>query len=146
MTASDLRTNYAAATRALIEEHRANRGRILSGPFKDRPVLLLHTVGAKSGEPRIAPLVFSRDGDRYVVIASKGGAPTNPAWYANTVANPDVTVEAEGDTFKARAHVEAEGPERDRLFNAHKAQHPNFADYEQKTTRVIPAVSLERID
>ena len=89
--------------------------------------------------------MYSRDGDRFVIVASKGGAPTNPAWFANIVANPEVTVEAEGDTFRAHAHVEAEGPERDRLFNAHKAQHPNFADYERKTTRVIPAVSLERI-
>ena len=145
MTASDPRGGYAEMTRALIEEHRANRGRILTGPFKDRPVLLLHTVGAKSGEPRIAPLVFSRDGDRYMVAASKGGAPTNPAWYANVRANPEVTVEAEGDTFKARGYVEAEGPERDRLFTAHKAQHPAFGDYEQKTTRVIPVISLARI-
>jgi deazaflavin-dependent oxidoreductase (nitroreductase family) len=145
MTSSDTRPDYAAFTRALIEEHRANGGKLLSGPFKDRAILLLHTVGAKTGEPRITPVAYSRDGDRYVVLASKRGEPTNPGWFANLVANPEVTIEAEGETFKARAHVEAEGPERDRLWAAHKAQHPGFADYEQMTTRIIPAVSLERI-
>jgi deazaflavin-dependent oxidoreductase (nitroreductase family) len=145
MTSNDPRPDYAAFTRALIEEHRANGGKLLHGPFKDRSVLLLHTVGAKTGEARIAPVVFRRDGDRYVVVASKSGAPTNPGWYANIVANPEVTVEAEGETFKARAHVEAEGPERDRLWNAHKALYPNFAEYETMTSRVIPAISLERI-
>jgi deazaflavin-dependent oxidoreductase (nitroreductase family) len=144
MTAIDPRPDRAAFTQALIEDHRAHGGRITSGPFEGRPVLLLHTVGAKSGEPRIAPVVFSRDGERYVIMASKGGAPTNPAWFANLMAHPEVTVEADGDTFRARAVV-AEGPERDRLWRAHTAQHPNFLDYEQKTTRVIPAISLERI-
>jgi deazaflavin-dependent oxidoreductase (nitroreductase family) len=145
MTSNEPRPDYAAFTRALIEEHRANGGKLVSGPFKDRAVLLLHTVGAKTGEPRIAPVVFSRDGDRYVVVGSNRGAPTNPGWYANILANPEVTVEAEGDTFKARAHVEAEGPERDRLWAAHKTLYPNFADYETMATRVIPAISLERI-
>jgi deazaflavin-dependent oxidoreductase (nitroreductase family) len=145
MTATDPRPDYASFTRALIEEHRANGGQITFGPFKGRQLLLLHTVGAKTGEPRIAPLAFSRDGDRYVVMGSKRGEPTNPAWFANILANPDVTVEADGDTFKAHAHVEAEGPERDRLWAAHKAVHPGFADYETMTTRVIPAVSFERI-
>lgn len=144
MTSSDPRADYAAFTSALIEDHRAHGGRITFGPFKDRPVLLLHTVGARSGEPRIAPLVYSRDGDRLVVMASKGGAPSNPAWFANVVANPAVMVEADGQTFTARAVV-AEGAERDRLWAQHVAQHPGFADYERKTTRVIPAVTLERI-
>ena len=78
-------------------------------------------------------------------MASKGGAPLNPAWFANVVANPVVRVEAEGETFTARAVV-AEGAERDRLWAQHVAQHPGFADYERKTSRVIPAVTLERID
>ena len=145
MTSNAPRPDYAAFTRALIEEHRANGGKLSSGPFKDRAILLLHTVGAKTGEPRIAPVAYSRDGDRYVVMGSKRGEPTNPGWFANLVANPEVTVEAEGETFRALAHVEAEGPERDRLWNAHKAQYPGFADYEKMTTRIIPAVSLERI-
>lgn len=145
MTTADPRADHAAFTQALIDDHRAHAGRITFGPFKDRPVLLLHTVGARTGEPRIAPLVFSREGDRYVVMASKGGAPSNPAWYANILANPVVTVEADGATFSARATTPA-GAERDRLWANHVAQHPGFADYEKKTSRVIPAVVLERID
>lgn len=146
MTVADPRADHAAFTRGLIEHHRANGGQIVNyPPFTGKPLLLLHTVGAKSGEPRIAPLMFSRDGDRYVIMASKGGAPENPAWFANVVANPEVTVEADGDTFQARAHVYAEGPERDRLWNAHAAQHPQFNDYVARTSRVIPAISLERI-
>lgn len=145
MTSVDARADHAAFTRALIEDHRAHSGRVTFGPFKDRPVLLLHTVGARTGLPRIAPLVYSRDGDRLVVMASKGGAPDNPAWYANIVANPEVVVEAEGRTFMARATV-AQGPERDRLWAQHVAEHPGFADYERRTSRVIPAITLERID
>ncbi len=145
MTSPDPRPDPAEFTRDLIAQHRANGGRIITGPFQGRPVLLLHTVGARTGEPRIAPLVYSRDGDRYVVMASKGGAPENPAWYANLLAHPEVTVEAEGQTFRALAHVEDAGPERDRLWGVHAAQHPGFTDYERKTTRTIPAVSLERI-
>lgn len=141
---SDPRADYAAFTRALIENHRANAGQITFGPFQGRPVLLLTTTGARSGEPRIAPLVFSRDGDRLVIMASKAGAPTNPAWFANLVANPIVTVEADGETYQARALV-AEGAERDRLWAQHVAEHPGFAEYETRTDRVIPAIALERI-
>lgn len=144
MTATDPRPDYAAFTRALIDDHRAHRGHVSSGPFKDLPVLLLHTTGAKSGSPRIAPLLYSRDGDRFVIIASKSGAPSNPAWFANLVAHPEVTLEVEGETFRARAAV-AEGAERDRLWAAHKARFPRYAEYEQRTSRVIPAVVLERI-
>jgi deazaflavin-dependent oxidoreductase (nitroreductase family) len=145
MTPFDPRADRAAFTKALIEHHRANRGQIDFGPFAGRPLLLLHTIGVKSGEPRIAPLMFSRDGDRYVVMASKGGAAENPSWLANVVANPEVTVEAEGETFSARAHVYTEGPERGRLWNAHAAEHPQFNDYGARTARVIPAVALERV-
>ncbi len=144
MTASDPRSDRASFTQALIADHRAHGGRITFGPFEGRPVLLLHTLGAKTGEPRIAPLVYSRDGARFVIMASKGGAPANPAWFANLVAHPEVTVEAEGETFRAQAIV-AQGTERDRLWSAHVAQHPGFADYEQRTARVIPAIWLERI-
>ncbi len=145
MTATDPRSDYAAFTRSLIEDFRAHNGKTTSGPFTDSPLLLLHTVGARSGEPRIAPLIYSRDGDRLVIIASKSGAPSNPAWFANVVAHPDVTVEAGGETFRARAVVHADGPERDRLWEAHKARFPRYAEYEQKTTRLIPVVVLERI-
>jgi deazaflavin-dependent oxidoreductase (nitroreductase family) len=146
MTATDPRADHANFTQNLIEHFRANDGTIVNfPPFTGKPLLLLHTVGAKSGASRIAPLMFSRDGDRYVIMASKGGAAENPSWFANVVANPEVTVEADGETFKAHAHVYTEGAERDRLWNAHAAAHPQFNGYVAKTSRVIPAIALERI-
>jgi deazaflavin-dependent oxidoreductase (nitroreductase family) len=143
MTTNDPRADYAAFTRNLIADVRAN-GRPTSGPFAGRPVLILTTTGARTGEPRVAPLVFSRDGDRLVIIASKAGAPDNPAWYANLVANPVVTVETGGELFRARA-AEAHGDERQRLWDAHVAEHPGFAEYPARTTRLIPVIVLERI-
>lgn len=144
MTITDPRAEYAAFTRALIEDVRAN-GKPTSGPFLGRPILILTTTGARSGEPRVAPLVYSRDGDRYVIMASKAGAPDNPAWYANLVANPVVTVETGGERFAARA-VEIQGEERDRLWDAHVAEHPGFAEYVTRTTRRIPVIALSRIE
>ena len=127
----------------LIAEFRANGGQV-SGMFAGRPMLLLTTTGAKSGQQRTTPLVHTRDGDKIVVIASKGGAPTNPAWYHNLVANPTVTVELGTEKFPARATV-VTGAERDRLFAAQAALMPAFAEYETKTTRKIPVVVLERL-
>lgn len=144
MTSPDPRAAFAEMTRALIDDVRAHGGRVTAGPFVGRPILLLTTTGARTSQPRLAPLVYSRNGDRYVIAASKGGAPTNPAWFANLVAHPVVTVEAGGDTFEARATV-ASGPERDRLWAAHVAEHPGFAAYEARTTRVIPMILLERV-
>src|ERR1700716_1258684 len=91
--------------RALIADMRAHGGKATSGPFMGRDVLILTTRGAKSGEVREIPLVYTRDGDRYVIIASKGGAPTNPSWYHNLVTTPDVTLEILGEKFPARARV-----------------------------------------
>jgi len=144
MTDPDPRAAFAAMTKALITDFRANGGHVTSGPFVGRPVLLLTTTGAKSGQPRLAPVVYSRDGDTYVIVASKGGAPTHPAWYHNLLANPVVTVEVGGETFEARARV-TDGPERDRLFAERAATNPNFAEYQRRTTRVIPVVVLERL-
>jgi deazaflavin-dependent oxidoreductase (nitroreductase family) len=144
MTEPDSRAAFAAMTTALIADFRAHGGQVTSGPFAGRPVLLLTTTGAKSGQPRLAPLVYSRDDDDYIVVASKGGAPSHPAWYHNLLANPVVTVEAAGETFEARARV-TEGAERDRLFAERAATSPNFAEYQKKTTRVIPVVVLERL-
>ena len=124
---------------------RAHGGKPTSGPFLGRQVLILTTVGAKSGEVRENPLAYSTDDDRYVVIGSKGGAPTHPAWYHNLVANPEVTCEVDNQVFKARA-IEIKGPERDRLWNDHVAQLPEFGEYPKKTDRVIPMVVLERLD
>jgi deazaflavin-dependent oxidoreductase (nitroreductase family) len=145
VTTTNERSSYHDFTTALIADFRAHGGRVTSGPFLGRNLLLLTTTGARSGEPRLAPLVYSRDGDRIVVVASKGGAPTNPAWYRNVVANPIVTVELGGETFQARASI-AEGEARDRLYAVHAAEHPAFKDYETRTTRVIPVVRLDRID
>jgi deazaflavin-dependent oxidoreductase (nitroreductase family) len=129
--------------RKLVAEFRENGGKV-TGMFAGAPLLILTSKGAKSGETRINPLVHTRDGERYVIIASKGGAPTNPAWYHNVLANPDVTIEVGDEKFPARAKV-VEGEERDRLFAAQAALMPNFAEYQQNTTRRIPVVVLERL-
>ena len=107
-------------------------------------MLLLHTVGAKSGQPRVSPLVYTSDGEHMVIIASKGGAPTNPDWYYNVKANPLVEVERGTERFQARATI-AEEPERTRLFDQMVAERPGFGDYQRKTTRVLPVIVLERV-
>jgi len=127
----------------VIDEFRQNGGKVTGG-FEGTPLLLLTTTGAKSGNQRTNPVVYTKDGDRLVIIASKGGAPTSPDWYHNLVANPTVTIELPDETFAARATV-AEGDERDRLYKAHAAAMPAFGEYEQKTERRIPVVILERI-
>jgi deazaflavin-dependent oxidoreductase (nitroreductase family) len=127
----------------IIEEFRANNGKV-GGPFAGANMLLLYTTGAKSGQQRINPLVYTTDGDALVIIASKGGAPTNPDWFYNLVANPIVTVEIGTGQFQARATVPAE-PERTRLFDQMAAQRPGFAEYQRNTTRQIPVVVLEKI-
>jgi deazaflavin-dependent oxidoreductase (nitroreductase family) len=144
MTTTNDRSAYADFTDGLIADFRANGGKVTSGPFLGRNLLLLTSVGARTGEARLAPLAYTRDGDRIVIVASKGGAPTNPAWYVNLLANPVVTVELGGETFQARASVVG-GGERDRLYAAHAAEHPAFREYPARTTRVIPVVTLERM-
>jgi deazaflavin-dependent oxidoreductase (nitroreductase family) len=128
--------------RNLIDEFRANGGKV-TGPFEGAPLLLLTTTGAKSGKTRTNPVVYTKDGDRLVIIASKGGAPNSPDWYHNLVANPTVKIELPDETFEAKASV-ARGDERDRLFAAQAEMMPAFNDYEQKTSRRIPVVILER--
>ena len=127
----------------LIAEYRATGGQV-TGQFAGAPLLLLTTTGARSGQPRTSPLVYTTDGDRIVVIASKGGAPTDPDWYRNVVAHPEVTVELGGERFRARASV-AEGEERERLYDRQAAQMPNFAEYRKMTDRSIPVVLLQRL-
>ena len=124
----------------IINEFRANEGRV-GAPFEGSTLLLLHHVGAKSGKDRINPLVYNRDGDRYVIFASKAGAPTNPDWYHNLKAHPDVTIEVGTDTIEVHAE-EATGEERDRLFQAQTERSPQFAEYQSKTERVIPVIVL----
>ena len=144
MTDPDPRAAFAAMTDALITDFRAHGGEVTSGPFAGRPVLLLTTTGTRSGHPRLAPVVYSRNGDQYVIAASKGGAPSHPAWYLNLLANPVVTVEVGGETFELRATA-TEGAERDRLYEQHAAHSPSFAEYQRRTTRIIPVVVLERV-
>ena len=126
--------------RAIIEEFRANDGKV-GGPFEGAPVLLLSTTGAKSGERRTTPVMYLPDGERMVIFASKGGAPTNPAWYHNLVANPSATVEVGADTVDVDATVTS-GEERGRLFDRQAELYPQFKDYAEKTSREIPVVAL----
>jgi deazaflavin-dependent oxidoreductase (nitroreductase family) len=125
----------------IIEEFRANEGKV-GGPFEGAPVLLLTSTGAKSGQRRTTPVVYQQDGERMVIFASKAGAPENPAWYHNLRANPTATVEVGGDTLEVEAIVTA-GDERERLFRRQTELMPQFAEYEQKTTRQIPVVALQ---
>jgi len=136
-------TSFQEFNRNLIKDLRAN-GKPTSGPFEGRHVLILTTKGAKSKEVRETPLVYTRDGDHYVIVASKGGSPTHPAWYHNLVTHPEVTVEVGKEKFKARAHV-AQGDEYERLYLHHADINPGFHDYRKKTTRKIPVILLERI-
>jgi deazaflavin-dependent oxidoreductase (nitroreductase family) len=128
---------------ALIDEFRANSGKV-GGRFEGRPVMLLTTTGAKSGRRITTPLVYLQDGARRLIFASKAGAPTNPDWYHNLVANPTVTVEVGTETYDATA-VAITGEERDELYAKQVEAAPQFGEYQQKTTRVIPVISLERI-
>jgi len=127
----------------VIDEFRAKRGRGV-GPWGDN-LLLLTTRGAKSGVLRTTPVVYHRDGDRYVIAASKGGAPTHPDWYRNLVKYREAEIEVGTERFKVRATPIPKGPERDRLYEAHGNMFATFRDYSKKTTRVIPVVVLERV-
>ena len=129
---------------AVIDEFRANGGQV-GGAFADTPLILLHTRGAKSGEPRIHPLAYIHDGDRIVVTAPNGGRDQHPAWYYNILADPNVTVEVGNEQFRARAMI-AEEPERARLYARMVERHSGFAAFQQATGRTIPVVILERRD
>jgi len=126
-----------------IDEFHAKRGKGITN-FGDR-LLLLTTEGAKSGQRRTTPLAYHMDGDRYVIAASMGGAPTHPAWYHNLVKHKKATIEVGDETFPVKATPVPKGPERDRMYNDHSALMPGFRDYETKTSRIIPVVVLERV-
>ncbi len=127
----------------VIEEFRANSGKV-GGYFAGKTLLLLHTTGAKSGQEHVNPVAYVTDGDRLVIIASKGGAPTNPHWYHNILAHPLVTVEVGTEKFQAQAAAVPE-PERTRLYGKMVEMMPGFAEYEKKTSRVIPVITLTRV-
>ena len=132
-----------AWTRNLIADMRANDGRPSSGPMAGKPLMILTTKGVKTGQERTAIVTYHRDGDAWVVAASKGGSPTDPLWYGNLTAHPDVTIEVDNQVVPVHASV-ATGAERDRLWNDHVAELPEFGEYPKKTDRVIPMVVLEK--
>ena len=119
--------------------------RIRGGIVGNRQLLLLHTVGAKTQQPRINPMAYIKDGDRFVIVAAKGGMATNPDWYHNLVAHPQVTVEVGTEKFQALATIITE-PERTRLYNQMAALVKGYAEYQRKTTRVIPVILLTRVE
>jgi deazaflavin-dependent oxidoreductase (nitroreductase family) len=133
-------TSPADFNAKIIEEFHANEGRV-GGVFDGMPLLLLHHTGAKSGKSRINPLACQSDNGRYVVFASKAGAPTNPDWYHNLKAHPNVTIEVGTRTIEAIAS-EATGEERDRLYRTQAERVPQFTDYEKQTDRTIPVMIL----
>jgi deazaflavin-dependent oxidoreductase (nitroreductase family) len=125
----------------VIEEFRANGGKV-GGQFEGAPLLLLHSTGARSGKERINPMMYQDLGGPVAVFASKAGAPDNPDWYHNVVANPDVTAEIGSETRRFRARVTS-GEERERIWTKQKQDYPGFADYETRTSREIPVVILD---
>ena len=124
----------------VIAEFRKNHGKV-GGYFKGAPLLLLHHTGARSGKARLNPMMFLKDGERYLVFASKGGADTNPDWYYNMKAHPDVQIEVGDEKFDAHAE-EITGPERDALFKRQASIYPTFTEYQLKTKRMIPVIAL----
>ena len=127
----------------VIKEFRENGGKV-GGMFEGSPMIIVHSIGAKSGAERETPLVYFGEGDRIFIFASKAGAPENPAWYHNLVANPRVKVEVGTETFEVNARV-LTGAERDGIYAKQAAKMENFAEYEAKTTRTIPVIELERV-
>jgi deazaflavin-dependent oxidoreductase (nitroreductase family) len=136
-------TDFHAFNQGIVEEFRANHG-VVGGPFEGAPMILITHKGAKTGVERTSPLVYTQDGDDVVIIASMGGAPKHPAWFHNIKANPEVTVEIGDDKYTANAEILTEGPERQRLYDQQAALMPNFAEYQEKTARVIPVVVLSK--
>ncbi len=133
-----------AWTRNLIADMRAHDGRPSSGPMAGKPLIILTSRGAKTGEDRTAIVTYHRDGDDWVIAASKGGADEHPLWYRNLQAHPDVTIEV--DNLVRQVHArEATGAERDRLWNDHVKELPEFGEYPKKTDRVIPMILLEPV-
>ena len=123
-----------------IAEFRSNHGKV-GGPFEGAPLLLLHHIGARTGKPRINPLMYLKDGDRYIIFASKGGADTNPDYYYNIKAHPDLQIEVGDETVDVRAE-EITGRERNRLFARQASLYPTFGEYQRGTKRIIPVIAL----
>ena len=127
----------------IIEEFRSNEGRV-GGMFEGRPLLLLHSTGARTGRERVNPLAYRKEGETYFVFASKGGHPNNPDWYHNLLANPDASIEVGTETVKVRAR-ETQGEERDEVWARQIAAMPTFGEYEEKAGRTIPVIALDPV-
>jgi deazaflavin-dependent oxidoreductase (nitroreductase family) len=134
--------DFTEFNKRVMAEFHANGGKV-GGALAGRDILILTTTGARTGQTRWHPLAYSTDGDRFVVVASKGGAPASPDWYHNLVANPSAVIEVGSDVISVEASV-ATGAERERLFAQHAATMPQFNDYAKNTTRTIPVVILTR--
>jgi deazaflavin-dependent oxidoreductase (nitroreductase family) len=132
-------TDYNAYT---ISEFRKNHGKV-GGNFEGAPLLLLHTTGKRSGKPRVNPVMYLKQGEHYLVFASKGGADTNPDWYHNLKAHQDIQIEVGDETIDVRAE-EITGRERDTLYALQASKYPGFADYQRKTKRIIPVIALTK--
>lgn len=126
-----------------VRRYRETGGEVGHDWKEGSTVLLLTTTGRKSGEPRTTPLIYAQDGDRYLVVASKGGAPEHPGWYRNLSKTPEVELQVRDEVFRARART-AEGEERERLWRKANEVWPHYDEYAQKTEREIPVVVLER--
>ena len=126
----------------IVDEFRANAG-VVGGYFKGASIVLLHTIGAKSGVERISPVMYFMDGDHYVVIASAGGAPKHPDWYYNLLAHPEASIEVGTEKFSVIA-AETSEPERTRLYEIMESRWHSFTEYKTKTSRVIPVFTLTR--
>ncbi len=137
-----METTMSDFNQQVIEEFRSNGGKV-GGQFEGAPLLLLHTTGARSGAERVNPMMYHQVGGELAVFASKAGAPTNPDWCHNLVANPRASVEVGEERYDVDARV-AEGQERTQIWEAQKSAYPGFADYERQTTRTIPVVILRR--
>ena len=127
----------------VIDEFRANEGRV-GGYFEGASMLLLHSTGARTGRTWVRPLVPLPDGDRYVIFATKGGAPTNPDWYYNLLANPDAQIEVGTETIPVRATEIQDDEERETLYARQVERRPGFAEYPKKSGRRIPILALDR--
>jgi deazaflavin-dependent oxidoreductase (nitroreductase family) len=124
----------------VIAEFRKNKGKV-GGNFEGAPLLLINHIGARTRKIRINPVMYLKDGHRYIVFASKGGAPTNPDWYHNLKAHPDVKIEVGGETIEVRAE-EITGPEREKIYKKQASLYPQFAQYQQNTKRIIPIIAF----
>jgi deazaflavin-dependent oxidoreductase (nitroreductase family) len=134
-----------AGNDALVADFRAHGGQITQGRLAGAAMLLMTSIGAKTGLPRMCPLGYDRDGESYVVVGSNSGRDEQPEWLANITKDPIVTVEVGTEKFQARSRA-TEGSERRRLLDARIAAIPIFGDYERKAKRELPVIVLKRID